>query len=137
MIMFCCRGISQDVRNNNITAYSILEELSSAKFPMFFHELFVFNLFRKDDGESDKMICKLKIKNNGVEIATLPVELNFSGQERTRSIIQIGAIPFQSEGNAIFEFMDPQDNMVSSYEIELKKLELSESSTKKINENAA
>ena len=121
IISFCADGIVRDAISNNISAYNILETISSPGFPLFIQRIFFFCLLSRDEGESNDYELNLKVLNNDTEIMDIPVKAQFKNKPRNRQIVEIGGIAIPTSGNLTF-ILYHRGSVICSYSIEIKDI---------------
>jgi hypothetical protein len=105
IISFAAEGIIRDAQTNNISAFNILENLSSPGFPLFIQKIFFFSLLDKETEVENMFHFNLILKNNDNILIEVPVDSNFQEQARNRQIIEIGALPIPAPGVLHFQLM--------------------------------
>lgn len=121
IIAFGAEGIVRDAQSNNITAFNILERLSSPSFPLFFPRIFFFCLLERNIDEPPQCDFKLKVINNTETLLEIPTHSNFKDQTRNRQIIEIGGLAIPAPGNLIFTLIH-EESSICSYSIEVKQI---------------
>lgn len=131
-IAFCAEGIVIDSKSNNVTAYNILERISSPGFPLFIQRLFFFCLIEKEDHEPKRADFTLEVFNNEVKLFDMKISADFKAENRNRQIVEIGGLAIPSPGKLTF-YLKHNKKIFCSYSIEIKQIK-KPSSIKNINE---
>jgi len=119
ILTFIAEGIVIDAKSNNVSAFNILEVISSVGFPVFIQRIFFFNVLEKGDNESEEIM--LLIKNNEEELLRQKATIKFENNIRHRNIMEIGGLAIPAPGILSFE-VQHNDKIIGEYSIEIKKI---------------
>lgn len=120
IIAFCAEGIIKDAISNNVTAYNIIEKISSPGFPLFVQKIFFFCLIEKKDDEPESVDVTLEVSNNGKKLIDLKLRPKFTVGNRNRQIVEIGGLAIPAPGEITFSLQYNKD-IFCSYSIEIKQ----------------
>ena len=119
ILTFIAEGIVIDAKSNNVSAFNILEVISSVGFPLFIQKIFFFNLLEKGDNETEEIT--LLVKNNEEELFRQRTTIKFNKNIRHRNIMEIAGLAIPSPGILSFE-IHHKDEIIGTYSIEVKKM---------------
>ncbi len=122
IICFCSEGLVMDKKTNNISAFNILEKISSHGFPLFFQKIFFFARLDRKESEPPKKTFDLKVFNNSEELLTSKVSVNFNDKLITRQIVEILGIAIKQPGELKFNLFDGEKEFCS-YSINIEQTE--------------
>ena len=121
IMSFAAQGIIRDAQTNNISAFNILETLSSPGFPLFIQKIFFFSLLVKENDTENLFDLNLIVKNNEQNLLETPIKADFQDQMRNRQIIEIGGMPIPAPGILSFHLMK-ESTELCSYSIEIQQV---------------
>ncbi len=122
-LCLAARGVIRDVKTNNISVFSIWEELSAEGFPFLVQEMAVLTMWRRSATDEDAVDLQVRVLNNDTQLYTGPVRVTFTRGEHHRSIVAIGGLVVREPGTLRFAFFHDTDELVS-YTIRVKEPEL-------------
>ncbi len=120
--LLCAEGVVRDAETNNISIFNILEEVSSADFPIYFQHFFVFAAAEKNGNGSAKMICHLEVGLNGETLLSIPFTLDFQGKPRAKAVISIAGLMVPAPGILRAAFSHDEQE-VNACAIAVKRIE--------------
>ena len=93
------RGQSVDVQTNNITLFSVLEEIGASEVPFAFPDFAVVSLWKREPGEEGVRFVQRTslVDPSGKEVFSADITLGFE-KSRQRSIVIMQAAPFATTG---------------------------------------
>ena len=97
-IMLCAKGVIRDTDTNNITVYSIIENINAIEFPVIFPEITILNIFEKSTSDEDLAEEKLILKQGKQILFEKKFKINFQKKKRLRMIIYLQNIAIQRPG---------------------------------------
>jgi len=100
----CANKILQDVTTNMMSAVDIIEEFNAPGLPFVIPNLNVLWTLERAEEDSPTPSGRIKIAQNGQPIGDFPLDINFQGQLRNRSILLIGGIVIGQLSNLEVEF---------------------------------
>jgi hypothetical protein len=128
------RGHSVDVQTNNITLFSVLEEIGAQEVPFAFPGFAVVTLWKRQPGEEGVRFVQHTslIDPSGKEVLKTDITLGFE-KPRQRSIIIMQGAPFSTTGEHHIEVRirreDSQESaLVTEYPLEVRLLRPDEKS---------
>lgn len=129
-LTFVAQGVIRDAETNNVSAFQILEQLNSAAFPIFFHEVGFIAFLKKDPDGGDVEPLKFSVKNNKDVIHEMEVEANYRGLGKTRIVVSISGLVIPNPGTLQFS-LSSGEHIVSNYVVDVishvkPKIELKE-----------
>lgn len=96
-------GISVDQDSKNVTAFSILEEVSPGALPALLPRASLLFVFDKAEGDPDTGNYMLEIVNGGETIFTREMDIRFEGKSRNRNIVKIVPLAIKNAGVIQFQ----------------------------------
>ncbi len=115
-LCLAARGVIRDVKTNNISVFSILEDLSAEGFPFLIQEMAILTMWRRSSPDEDAVDVELRVLNNDTQLHAGPVRVSFTRGERHRNIITVNALLIREPGNLRFAFFH-DSNELASYTI--------------------
>lgn len=97
-------GTSIDMRSNNVSIFTLLEEVGSPVFPVLVPRMIVTAIFERDAGEAD-VTYQLRAAIGDKVLFETPFAAEFQGRPRTRSVMEIGGIAIPGPGVIEFKLM--------------------------------
>jgi hypothetical protein len=116
ILCVAARGIIRDAASNNVSIFSILEELRPDGFPSLLSEVQVLGLWAREPGDPEVTNLTLRIANNEIEVLRSDLSVQFQTSTRHRSIVTIGTLVIQQPGQLTFTFRRG-DDLLASYTI--------------------
>jgi len=121
ILCFASEGVIRDTQTNNISAFNILEQISSPGFPLFMQKMFFFCLLEREEGDPATVELRVIASNNDQTIVEVGSTVNFQEKNRNRLIIQIGGLAIPSPGKLVFT-LKKDEELLCSYSVEIKKI---------------
>jgi len=118
LICLAAQGIVRDAETNNISAFSILEQLNPAGFPAFVATMGFLVIWRKAEGDPEQYDGEFRIHNNATELLRQPIRIDFEGSPSHRSIVGMGGLVLQEPGTLRFSIW-VGGNELAHYEVKV------------------
>jgi len=117
-LLLCAEGVAIDQKSNNASAFNILEQLNFVSLPVVFPKIVILSILERDKGDPEKWRGKLRINLAGSDIVDQPLEHNFQGKPRSRSILTIGGLPITQPGTMEISLCE-NGNKIILYTVEV------------------
>jgi hypothetical protein len=104
LLTVVAQGHSVDAQTNNLTIFSVLEEVSAFEFPVALPQFSVVTLWERCQGEEGvSFVQRTRLLDpEGVEVFHFDNEFRLE-KPRHRSLGNIGMVPFHEPGKYVFE----------------------------------
>jgi len=98
------RGHSVDVQTNNLTIYSVLEEIGAAELPFAIPQFGIVTLWRRQEGEEGVSFMQRTrlLDPDGAEVFNFETEFALH-KRRHRSLGTVNMVPIEKAGQYLFE----------------------------------
>ena len=97
-LFLCAEGVIVDRRSNNVSVFTILEEVKPQELPIVLAQFVVLAILERDEGDPDKCDCTLAISLNDEGIFEQHMEVDFQGKPRVRQMVHFGGVPIEKPG---------------------------------------
>src|SRR5262245_37650813 len=97
-------GVIRDAASNNISVYSIVDQLAAEAFPVFLQQIFVLGIWEREDGDPATINLGFRALNNQQQISAGNIEVIWGGQRRHRTIFALQGLVVREPGELRFEF---------------------------------
>ncbi|MHB1355085.1 MAG: hypothetical protein ACYCZF_03800 [Anaerolineae bacterium] len=121
-LMLCARGIVIDARSNNVSVFSIIEELTPSAFPGWFPEITILSILEREETDPNEIECQIDVTIGANSLLSSPTSLNFQDKYRIRSVLTINGLPLSQPGKLIFA-ISYNKTILNSYVINIKATE--------------
>ena len=101
-----------DARSNNVSIFTLLEEIGSPVFPILVPRVTVTAIFEREPDEPDAAFQMRAAMGDKILFET-PMGADFQGRSRTRSILEIGG--FAVPGPGVIEFKLVKDGVTKVF----------------------
>ena len=117
----CCEGISIDQRHNNVSIFTIIDEITPGGLPVFLQKMTVFAAFQREESEPNEVALTLNISSGGKILSNNPVSVSFQGKLRFRFVAEIQGLVIPQVGPLIFELsLQGNSDPLGTYIIDVK-----------------
>jgi len=113
-------GVIRDTETNNVSVFSILEELGAQGFPFLIQEMGVLAMWRRSTPDEGAVDLQFRVLNNDTQLYAGPVRVAFAQAERHRSIVRLGGLLIREPGNLRFGFFHGNEEL-ASYTVRIKE----------------
>jgi hypothetical protein len=104
LICLAAKGVIRDANSNNVSVFSILEQLTPEGFPAFMQELDVLSVWQRDAGDPKDQELRFVVRLNKTEKIAVKVELRFGEALINRNIANLRGIVVDEPGELSFSF---------------------------------
>lgn len=98
IISVAARGVVRDAQTNNISIFSILEQINPTGFPLFISDLAVLFVWSKAPGDPEVYDTEFVVRNNAIELMRRPYRIDFAGAAINRSIVSVQGLVVREPG---------------------------------------
>jgi hypothetical protein len=98
VFMFCAEGVVIDHRTNNVSAYSILEDVSSVGFPFLMGRFYAICMINREASDDVRTEANFEIKLENNVIFTVNTEIDFQDKPKTRTILEVQGLVIPGPG---------------------------------------
>jgi hypothetical protein len=97
-------GMVVDARSNNVSIFTLLEEITAPAFPILIPRVTITALLQRDANEPDA-VFQLRASMGETTLFETPMGAEFQGRLRTRSILEIGGLAIPGPGPIEFRLI--------------------------------
>ena len=116
----CARGVSIDRHSNNLSIFEVVEDVAPAAYPAMLAKFNVVLVVEKDVGDPDQCTLILDVKQSNQAAFSHPIEIDFDGKRRSRSVVEFPAIPLMNPGTLSLVMKDETGKFRAQYDIDLR-----------------
>lgn len=122
-LMLCARGIVIDIRSNNVSVFSIIEEIAPSNFPAFLQEITVLSILEREETDPNELECQVAVTMGANSLLSSPTQLDFKDKKRIRNVLTINGLPLSQPGKLLFTIFYGETRL-DSYEIDIKATQI-------------
>jgi hypothetical protein len=115
-VCLAAKGLVRDARTNNVSVYSILEQVTPAGFPAFIPEVEALAVWQKEAGDDGPIPLTFRVMNNQHQLESLGLTVAFGAAPRHRSMVGLTGLIIREPGELRFEFLR-DDQVIASYTV--------------------
>lgn len=106
---FCCvaaKGVIRDTETNNISVFSILEQIGPAGFPFVIQDLALLALWRRSNDDPPEFDVEIILQNNSIDLHRGRLHVDFGPNPVNRSIITFQGVIVAEPGTLRFSLTE-------------------------------
>lgn len=119
-LMLCANGVIRDAETNNISVFTIFENITPEGLPLLIPRFTVLAFLERDDSDPSEIKCSLLITLNEETILKQALDINFQDKKRNRTIVNISGLPIAKQGTLETSLWF-NDNMLNRYKVDIKE----------------
>jgi len=117
-LCFVAEGIIRDADNNTISAFTLIEGLGAAGFPLFLQRLSFFALWLRDTEDPRQIGAHFRVNLGNTILNETRLRLDFIDQLKTRTVIHLQGLVVPQPGLLDFH-MELEDGSNVDYSLEV------------------
>ena len=97
-ISLCAESVVTDSQTNNVSVFSIIEQIGGKGFPLLFRKLVYFFFLTRDKTNAEIQKGFLVLQLDSEELLRFPFQIDFQGKLRNRVILTIEGVVIPKPG---------------------------------------
>lgn len=119
--MLCAEGVIRDAETNALSVFNILENIRPAGYPILIQHNDILTILERLPEDADRSEGSMRVTLGDIEIAALPISLDFQGKLILRSIVKLHGLVLPNPGVLTFNLM-LADRTLNTYRITIETL---------------
>jgi hypothetical protein len=121
-LVVCAESVVRDAETNSISVFNILEDISSAAFPVALPKLSVLFILERDLSDPEQATCLITLRMGNHPIGQATIEGDFEGKLRTRAILVAQGVVISEPGILTIDVV-VNETVVGSWDIRARESE--------------
>ena len=92
----------RDGESNTISAFNLLEDITADGFPLLVPRVAFFTLWEREEGDAPVHHARLSVSLDNQELLAQPLDIDFQGFRKNRTINRIGGLVLPGPGQLRF-----------------------------------
>jgi len=97
-LFLCAEGVIVDQRSNNVSVFTILEEVTPEELPIVLAQFVVLAILERDEGDPEKCDCTLALSLNDEGMFEQDMVVDFQSKRRVRQMLHFGGVAIEKPG---------------------------------------
>ena len=97
-LFLCAEGVIVDQRSNNVSVFTILEDVTPEELPIVLAQFVVLAILERDEGDPEKCDCTLALSLNDEGMFEQDMVVDFQSKRRVRQMLHFGGVAIEKPG---------------------------------------
>ena len=96
--LLCSEGVAVDLATKQMSIFNVIDQISAPSFPIGMGSLCVVVFLERDAKAKAQYQGSLTIRNNGKDLGSMVIPIDFKATRKNRSIAKFQGVPIQEPG---------------------------------------